>query len=42
MNPTHPHIATSIQSCHVIELRLQLVSGAEKILLAADDEDTGH
>src|SRR5271154_2662385 len=42
MNSAHPHIAASIQAHHIVELRLQLVRGTEKILLAANNEDAGH
>src|SRR5450432_966556 len=42
VNATHPHIAPNIQPRHIVELRLQLVGGAEKVLLASDDEDPQH
>jgi hypothetical protein len=39
MNAAHAHIAASIEADHIVELRLQLVGGAEKILLAPDNEN---
>ena len=42
MNPAHPHIAARIQTHNVVELRLQLVGGTEKILLASNYEDAGY
>jgi hypothetical protein len=40
VNAAHPYIASSIQARHIVELRLQLVRGTEKILFAPDDENT--
>jgi len=42
VDAAHAHIAARVQALNVVELRLQLVRGAEKILLAANDEHTGH
>jgi hypothetical protein len=42
VNPAHPHIASRIQTRYIVELRLQLVCGAEKILLAPDNKDTNR
>ena len=42
MDASYPHIGSCIQSRNIVELRSHLVRRAEKILLASDDEDTGH
>jgi hypothetical protein len=40
VNATHLDIGSCRQSRYIVELRLQLVSGAEQMLLASDDEDS--
>ncbi len=42
VHAAYSHIASRIQASHIVELRLQLVRRAEKILLAPDDEDSDH
>jgi hypothetical protein len=41
VNAAHLHVSSHTQARDIVELRLQLVSGAKQILLAPDDEDAG-
>ena len=41
MNAAHLHVSSHSQACNIVELRLQLVCGAEQILPSPDNEDTG-
>ena len=42
VDAAHAHIGAGVEALDVIELRFQLIGRAEKILLAADDEDPAH
>jgi len=41
VNSPNPHVASILKTLYVVELGLQLVCRAEKVLLAPDDEHTG-
>src|SRR5580658_6770521 len=41
VNAAHLNVSSLSQARNIVELRLQLVSGAKQILLAPNNEDTG-